>query len=119
MAKIIVLGAGLVGSVMAKDLAKQHDVCSVDINQKALDTLSDKGIETICADISNKSTLHNLIIDCDIVVGAVPGFMGYEMMKNVIEAGKNIVDKATKTLNKAVDASAAITNNSIDKITTQ
>ena len=26
MAKIIVLGSGLVGSVMAKDLSKQHDV---------------------------------------------------------------------------------------------
>ena len=25
-------------------------------------------------------------------MGAVPGFMGYKMMKDVIEAGKNIVD---------------------------
>ena len=37
MAKIIILGAGLVGSVMAKDLAKAHEVCSVDLNQKALE----------------------------------------------------------------------------------
>ena len=34
MAKIVVLGAGLVGGVMAKDLATQHDVTSVDISQK-------------------------------------------------------------------------------------
>ena len=31
MGKIIVLGAGLVGGVMAKDLAKDHEVTSVDI----------------------------------------------------------------------------------------
>jgi saccharopine dehydrogenase-like NADP-dependent oxidoreductase len=90
MANIIVLGAGLVGGVMAKDLAKQHNVTSVDISQKNLDKL--ECINTICADVANTVTLQNLIKDFDLVVGAVPGFMGYKMMKNVIEAGKNIVD---------------------------
>jgi len=90
MANIIVLGAGLVGGVMAKDLSKNHTVTSVDISQKNLDALD--GIKTICADVSDTATLQNLIKDFDLVVGAVPGFMGYKMMKNVIEAGKNIVD---------------------------
>jgi len=90
MANIIVLGAGLVGGVMAKDLAKNHNVTSVDISQKNLDKLS--GINTICADVSETTTLQNLIKDFDLVVGAVPGFMGYKMMQDVIEAGKNIVD---------------------------
>ena len=90
MANIIVLGAGLVGGVMAKDLSKQHNITSVDISQKNLDKLN--GIKTICTDISDKNTLQDLIKDFDLVVGAVPGFMGYKMMKDVIEAGKNIVD---------------------------
>ena len=90
MANIIVLGAGLVGGVMAKDLAKNHNITSVDISQKNLDKLS--GINTICTDVSDTATLQNLINDFDLVVGAVPGFMGYKMMKDVIEAGKNIVD---------------------------
>jgi saccharopine dehydrogenase-like NADP-dependent oxidoreductase len=90
MANIIVLGAGLVGGVMAKDLAKNHTVTCVDIAQKNLDKLN--SINTVCTDISNTSTLKNLIKDYDLVVGAVPGFMGYKMMKDVIEAGKNIVD---------------------------
>jgi lysine 6-dehydrogenase len=90
MANIIVLGAGLVGGVMATDLSKQHEVTSIDISQKNLDKLA--GINTICADVSDTSTLQNLIKDFDLVVGAVPGFMGYKMIKNVIEAGKNIVD---------------------------
>jgi len=90
MAKIVVLGAGLVGGVMAKDLSKNHEVTSIDISQKNLDKLEE--IRTICADISDKNTLQGLIKDFDLVVGAVPGFMGYQMMKDVIEAGKNIVD---------------------------
>ena len=90
MANIVVLGAGLVGGVMAKDLAKQHDVTSVDISQKNLDQLG--GINTICADISDTKTLQKIVSDFDLVVGAIPGFMGYKMMKDVIEAVKNIVD---------------------------
>ena len=90
MANIIVLGAGLVGGVMAIDLAKKHNVTSVDISQKNLDKLNN--IKTICADISNTTTLQKLIKDYDLVIGAVPGFMGYKMMRDVIEAGKNIVD---------------------------
>ena len=49
MANIIVLGAGLVGGVMAKDLALTHDVTCVDISQENLAKLN--GIKTICAKI--------------------------------------------------------------------
>ena len=34
--KIVVLGAGLVGGAMAIDMAKDHEVTSVDINAEAL-----------------------------------------------------------------------------------
>ena len=90
MANITVLGAGLVGGVIAKDLAKNHTVTSIDISQNNLNKLNN--INTICADISDTANLQNLIKGCDLVVGAVPGFMGYKMMQNVIESGKNIVD---------------------------
>ena len=90
MANIIVLGAGLVGSVIAKDLANNHSVTCVDISKKSLNKLIN--IKTICIDITNKKNLHKIIKDYDLVVGAMPGFIGYQMMKNVIEAGKNIVD---------------------------
>ena len=92
MAKIIVLGAGLVGSVMAKDLAKDHQVASVDFKEEALYPLSKLGIHTIHADLSDSSTIKRLIKDYDLVVGAVPGHMGYKTLETVIEAGKNCVD---------------------------
>ena len=92
MAKIVVLGAGLVGNVMAKDLAKKHTVSSVDISEQALAPLQSHNIQTTQADLTDQNTLNNIIQDFDLVIGAVPGFMGYQMLKTVIEAGKNIVD---------------------------
>ena len=91
MAKIIVLGSGLVGSVMAKDLSNQHDVTVADISNKSLEKLP-KNINKICEDLSKESALETLIKDYDIVVGALPGFMGYRAMERVIKCGKNIVD---------------------------
>ena len=91
MAKIIVLGSGLVGSVMAKDLSKQHDVTVVDISKNNLEKLPKK-INKICEDLLKESILENLIKEFDIVVGALPGFMGYKVMERVIKCGKNIVD---------------------------
>ena len=92
MKKIIVLGAGLVGGVMAEDLSKNHEVTSVDISQKNLDKLKSNNIKKICLDISKSESLKNVIKDFDLVIGAVPGFMGYKMMQDVIDAKKNIVD---------------------------
>ena len=92
MKKIIVLGAGLVGGVMAEDLSKNHELTSVDISQKNLDKLKSNNIKKICLDISKSKSLKNVIKDFDLVIGAVPGFMGYKMMQDVIEAKKNIID---------------------------
>ena len=92
MKKIIVLGSGLVGSVMANDLAKNYEVTSVDISTKNLEKIQSKKINKLCADVSEKDVLENLIKNFDLVVGALPGFMGYNIMKRVIEAKKNIVD---------------------------
>ena len=93
MAKITVLGSGLVGSVIAKDLAKKHEISAIDISKSNLSKIRNtKNIKTICADISNKKTLHNLIESSDLVIGAVPGFMGYQTLETIIKAGKNCVD---------------------------
>ena len=91
--RIVVLGAGLVGSVIARDLATNQNVTSVDINTENLNKI--KGIdnlEVLQADLSQTDTIKKVVADFDLVIGAVPGFMGYQTMKAVIEAGKNMVD---------------------------
>jgi len=90
--KIIVLGAGLVGKAIAVDLAKQFDVTSVDFNEEALKPLSQSGIKTIKLDFSNGELLTSTLHPFDLVVGAVPGFLGFQTVKTVIQASKNMVD---------------------------
>jgi len=96
MKKIIVLGAGLVGNAIAIDLKKSNfNVCSVDINTTPLEILNNiYKIKTIVQDLSDKEKLKQLIDNYDLVVSAVPGFMGFETLKTIIEAGKNVVDIA-------------------------
>ena len=91
--KIAVFGAGLVGNAIAIDLSKNFQVTSVDINPEPLKILkTENKINTLIADLSKKEVIHEIVKDFDLIIGAVPGFMGYSMVKSVIEAGKNIVD---------------------------
>jgi saccharopine dehydrogenase-like NADP-dependent oxidoreductase len=93
--KIVVLGAGMVGRAIAIDLAKKHDVISTDINKKNLEKLvSISNIQTIKSDLSKSENIKDLIKDADLVVSAVPGFMGFETLKTIIESGKDVVDIA-------------------------
>ncbi len=93
MKKIVVLGCGMVGSAIAGDLNKEYSVKIIDINEKNLKQASGKHkLETERADLSNKSELQNAIKNYDLVICAVPGFMGFETLKYIIEMKKNVVD---------------------------
>jgi len=91
--KIVVLGAGLVGNAIAIDLNNQYDVTAVDINQEALDKLSEEhNIKTVNRDLHTGDSIKAAVEGFDLVIGAVPGFMGFNTVKHVIQAGKNMVD---------------------------
>jgi lysine 6-dehydrogenase len=95
--RIIILGCGRVGSAMATDLAKDSNfnVTVADKNEVAFSRLQkDPDIQTIKADLADSKELKKLVSGYDLVVDAVPGFMGYQTFKTVIEAGRNIVDIA-------------------------
>lgn len=95
--KIIVLGAGLVGGPMAVDLAadSRFDVTVADIDAEALARLKkDRPLTTLVKDLSDTDLVKALVRDYDMVLSAVPGFMGFPTLKAVIEAKKNVVDIA-------------------------
>jgi lysine 6-dehydrogenase len=95
MNNLVVLGAGMVGRAIAIDLAKKHNVISADICEKSLSKLEKfDNIETIKSDLSNKESFKKLIKDSDLVVSAVPGFMGFATLKTIIESKKDVVDIA-------------------------
>ena len=93
MSKIVVLGAGMVGKAIAIDLSYNHHVTSADIDEKSLKYLKENyNIETVPINLMEEEKITQLVSGFDLVISAVPGFMGYDVVQTVIEAGKNIVD---------------------------
>jgi len=92
--KVAVLGAGMVGSAIAMDLASRHHVTAFDVSNANLDLLKKRNprIETQQADLQNYSSYSQLLSSFEIVVTAVPGFMGYKTLEAAINCEKNIVD---------------------------
>lgn len=93
--QITVLGAGLVGSAIVKDLSQDanFDVTVIDINQQALSRLeAEAPVKGIQADLGHSERIPALIADAELVVCAVPGFMGFKTLEQIIRAGKDVVD---------------------------
>ena len=93
MKQILILGAGMIGSAIAFDLSSKYNVTVVDIDKIKLAKLAKKySVKTICEDIANEITLKRTVKPYDLIICAVPGFMGYKTLQNIIEAGKDVVD---------------------------
>ena len=93
--QVTVLGAGMIGSAIAKDLAQETGlrVTVVDLNEHALAKLeAGTPVRGIRADLQADGSVSSITADCDFVICAVPGFMGFETLRSIIEAGKNVVD---------------------------
>lgn len=91
--KIVVLGAGMVGSAIVRDLAPDAQVTVIDRDSQALERLAERvPCRGVQADLRAVGDLAPYVSDCDLVICAVPGFMGFETLEKVIRAGKNVVD---------------------------
>ncbi len=92
--QIVVLGAGRVGGAIIRDLANtpEHSLTVVDLDPLAMERLEGLDVTTELADLSNPDAVTEAVEDADLVVGCVPGFMGYRTVEVVLEAGKPIVD---------------------------
>lgn len=90
MSKIAILGAGMVGRTIAIDLAfNGHDVSSFDYNSDNLELLKEYKVKTYVYDLS---LFFPVLHEFDLVISAVPGHMGYDILKKIIESKKNCVD---------------------------
>jgi lysine 6-dehydrogenase len=92
MARIIVLGTGLIGSAMAKDLAANHEVTALDLNTAIFEHLKERGVITKQVDLSLPGEISRQVPGYDLVIGALPGHMGFRALQEVIAAGINLVD---------------------------
>ncbi|MFH1276828.1 MAG: saccharopine dehydrogenase C-terminal domain-containing protein [Candidatus Eisenbacteria bacterium] len=93
MKKVTVLGAGMVGSAIAADLAGDARVTVVDRDGARLREIAKAhGVEAREADLSAEGAVGKAVKDADLVIGAVPGFLGFRTLRSVIEAGRPAVD---------------------------
>lgn len=90
--KIVLLGAGLVGKAMAIDLKDEYEITVHDKDPEKLSVLGSKGLSVFESDLSSRESVVSAIQNADIVIGALPGFMGHFTLKTAIECGKDIVD---------------------------
>lgn len=94
MKQIIVLGAGMVGSAMAFDLANSHKVTLTDLCMAPLEAAKSKctSLDIQTLDVTDHTLLTNTIQSFDMVICAVPGFLGFQTLKTIIKAGLDVVD---------------------------
>ena len=82
--KIAVLGGGLIGSAIVEDLSHDFDVTCVDISDENLSRLSTSHrVKTLKADLSSADEVKEVAACFDLIVGAVPGFMGFKTLQAI------------------------------------
>ena len=95
MPRVTVLGAGLVGSLIARTLADdvRFEVLVRDRSEDALGAFAGlPRVATARVDFANEASIAAAVASADVVVGAVPGSLGHAMLRTVLEAGKPLAD---------------------------
>jgi saccharopine dehydrogenase-like NADP-dependent oxidoreductase len=97
--KVLILGCGNIGSVATKDLAKSISSIGVVVADKSetrakevAERIGKDNVSWIQLDATNPSKLANALKDFDLVMGFLPGKIGYRLTKACIDAGKDLVD---------------------------
>ncbi|MDX2117369.1 MAG: saccharopine dehydrogenase C-terminal domain-containing protein [Planctomycetota bacterium] len=99
MARVIVLGAGMVGSVIAADFARERgfDVTIVDGRAENLATAQRRcggRATTVQADLSSAARIKELIRGHDLVLGALSSSIAFEALRTIAESGAKYCDIA-------------------------
>ena len=93
--KVVVLGAGMVGAAIARDLADDGGlrVDVADVRPESLERVAEQArVGKVRADLGRPDAVRRLVAGYDLVVGALPSVIGFETVRTVIEAGRDVVD---------------------------
>jgi saccharopine dehydrogenase-like NADP-dependent oxidoreductase len=119
--KVISVGCGNIGSVAAEDLAKSVSSTEVLIADRdearaknVAERINRSNVSWIQLEATNHGRLIHALKDYDLVMGFLPGKLGYRLAEACLEVGRNLVDVSYMhenplTLNrKAVKANVTI-----------
>jgi saccharopine dehydrogenase-like NADP-dependent oxidoreductase len=97
--KVLVLGCGNIGSVAAQDLAESRrslEVIVADNNKARAEAIANRmghsNVTSIQLDITDKKEAIKTLKDFDLVMGFLPGKLGYSLAEACIEAKKDLLD---------------------------
>ena len=92
--RVIVLGSGKIGSVIAKDFSKRDvEITLGDVDLKRAEKAAREiGADYLKFDTSNFDSMVKILSEFDFVLGALPGDYGFRALEACVEAGKSIVD---------------------------
>jgi len=79
---------------MALDLARHgHEVTAADVDDAAFTRLGgNTRIKAAVCDLATAEEVRQLVRGFDLVIGAVPGWLGYQTVSATLEAGRDIID---------------------------
>ena len=97
--KVIVLGSGKIGSIMARDFAGSVDGAQLtlsDISEERAKAAASsiEGADWTLIDTSDQTKLTETLSGFDLVLGALPGDFGWVALKAAVEAGVDMLDVA-------------------------
>jgi len=89
LSNVLILGCGKVGKTIALDLDKRHTVTVADTNKEALNYFPNLNTFYIK---NNLETIKNIAPNFDLVVCAVPGSVGFKVLKTLLESKVDVID---------------------------
>jgi len=97
--KILVLGHGYIGSVVAKDIAENLPSAEVVVAGRsesrateAATAIGRKNVSSVQLDVRNQKELVDALKGFDLMVGALPGEVGYQSINACVDARIDAVD---------------------------
>ena len=91
MKKVLILGGGRIGAAIAHNLMSDHAITIADLETSQLKHLTGC-CQLVNCDVTDHNQLENLVASFNVVVGALPSRLGYNILKDLIQLRKNIVD---------------------------
>ncbi|MDH5792204.1 MAG: saccharopine dehydrogenase family protein [Candidatus Bathyarchaeota archaeon] len=97
MLRVIVLGCGKIGSVMARDFSESNRGAEVVLADRSGERAREaaagiEGAGWVALDTADRPELVRALKGFDLVLGALPGDYGYEALEASVDAGVDMVD---------------------------
>jgi len=97
--KILIIGCGYIGSVLAKHLSEKIPSAEIIISDENIETIENvvssinkNNVNCLKLDFSDYDRLVGVARNFDVVIGLAPGRLGYKAMSAAIEASVDMVD---------------------------